>query len=196
MSELIKLVSDLANSFDRLGLRYAVGGALATNYWGIVRTTVDVDCLIAIPALKYQDFADALQSLGCRLRDPAGKPIDISAEQMRQSALERNLIECFQNSIRIELFLPIVPLQNEILRRAVELSVGNRKIFVTTAEDIILLKMVFHRVKDLQDVRGVLWVQREKLDFDYLRHWSSRTLGDDVQQELEELISESTAPES
>jgi hypothetical protein len=196
MSDLIKLVSDLANSFDRLGLRYAVGGALATNYWGIVRTTVDVDCLIAIPALKYQDFADALQSLGCRLRDPAGKPIDISAEQMRQSALERNLIECFRDSIQIELFLPIVPLQNEILRRAVDLSIGNRKISVTTAEDIILLKMVFHRVKDLQDVRGVLWVQRGKLDLDYLRHWSSRTLADEAQQELEELISESIAAES
>jgi hypothetical protein len=51
MPNLLEIVSNLAESFDRLNLRYAVGGAIANGFWGIVRTTKDVDCLVAIPAI-------------------------------------------------------------------------------------------------------------------------------------------------
>ncbi len=44
------------------------------------------------------------------------------------------------------------------------------------------------RSKTLQDVRGILWVQRGRLDLDYLRRWSERSLEVKVQQELERLI--------
>ena len=90
----------------------------------------------------------------------------------------------------MELFVPVVPLQEEILRRAVVLPLDDREIPVTTAEDLILLKLAFHREKDLHDVRGILWVQRRRLDLDYLKHWSARTLEDPVQRELETLIKE------
>ena len=61
---------------------------------------------------------------------------------------------------------------------------------ITTAEDLILLKMAFHRQKDLADVRGVLRVQRGRLDREYLRSWAGQMLEDEVQQELESLIAE------
>ena len=78
----------------------------------------------------------------------------------------------------------------EILRRVVRIRFGGRDIPITTAEDLILLKLAFHRAKDLQDVRGMLWVQRGKLDLDYMREWSTRSLAPDVQHELEALISQ------
>ena len=53
---------------------------------------------------------------------------------------------------------------------------------------MVLLKLAFHRPKDIQDVRGILWVQREQLDLNYLEAWSEKTLADDLQAELEELI--------
>jgi len=67
MQKLIPLITDLAEVFQRLQLRYAFGGALANNYWGIVRTTVVVDCLVLIPALKCQALADQLTSIGCEM---------------------------------------------------------------------------------------------------------------------------------
>ena len=71
--------------------------------------------------------------------------------------------------MRVEFFVPAVPLQEEILRRAVPLTLGGRPVPITTAEDLILLKLIVHRVKDLLDVRGILWLQRGRLDLDYLR---------------------------
>ena len=190
MPNLLDIVTELASAFDRLQLRFALGGALATSYWGIVRTTQDVDCLIAVPALKYQLLADELHALGCRQLDDDGNFVGVSVARMRSQVSDQHLIECFLDSVRIELFVPIVPLQTEILRRAIPVPIGNRDIPVTTAEDLILLKLAFHRAKDLQDVRGILWVQRGKLDLDYLRSWSARSLDADVQGEFDELIAE------
>jgi hypothetical protein len=190
MPSLIDVVNVLAEAFDRLHVRYAVGGAIANNYWGIVRTTQDVDCLISLPALKYQLFADELQAIGCTLFDKDDKPVEISVLRLREQVQHRKLIECRYQSIRIELFVPAVPLQDEILRRAVPIQLGSRKIFVTTAEDLILLKLAFHRVKDLLDVRGILWVRRGQLDLGYLKLWSARMLEPQVQVELGQLIDE------
>jgi hypothetical protein len=188
MQQLIPLITDLAEVFQRLDLRYAFGGALANNYWGTVRTTVDVDCLVLVPALKYQALADGLTAMEFHMRDEAGDEAPMTVEQMRDNVRERMLIECYRQSVRAELFVPVVPLQEEALRRAVLMPFERRQIHITTAEDLILLKLAFHREKDLHDVRGILWVQRGQLDIDYLKHWSARTLEDEVQQELDSLI--------
>jgi hypothetical protein len=190
MSKLVQLVNDLAACFDRLELRYALGGALATSFWGVVRTTQDIACLVAIPALDYQRLADELQTLGCRQRTAAGDFFDVSVAIMREQVSSRNLVECIRESVVIDLFTPVVPLQNEILRRAVQKPFGERVIPITTAEDLILIKLAFHRAKDLQDVRGIIRVQRECLDLQYLDHWSKITLDRSTQIELAALLAE------
>jgi hypothetical protein len=190
MQHLLPLIDGLAGLFERLDLRHAFGGALANNFWGIVRTTQDVDCLVLIPAIQYQRLADELNGVGCVLRDEAGNDQPVTVAGMRRQEQERKLIELWQNEARAELFVPFLPLQDEILRRAVRLPFENRTLSVTTAEDLVLLKMVFHREKDLIDVRGILWVQRGKLDLNYLRDWSGRMLQDDVAAELDEMVRE------
>lgn len=188
MPDLIELVAKLADAFERLQMRYALGGALATSYWGTPRATEDIDCLIALPALKYQLLADELGRIGLLLRNNEGAFSPITVPRMREQAENDKLIECFFDSIRVELFLPAVALQEEILRRAVMVPINGREFLATTAEDLILLKMAFHRPKDLMDVRSILWVQRGQLDLDYIRNWSSRSHDAQTRQELEQLI--------
>jgi predicted nucleotidyltransferase len=190
MPNLLDIVTEMAGAFDRLQLQFALGGALASSYWGIVRTTQDVDCLVAIPALKYQLLANELQALGCRQLDDDGNFVDVAVDRMRSQISDQHLIEFYLDSVRIELFVPIVPLQTEILRRAVMMPIGGRDVPITTAEDLILLKLAFHRAKDLQDVRGIIWIQRGRLDLDYLRIWSAKSLDPTVQLELDEMIAE------
>jgi hypothetical protein len=186
---LLRLISDLADVFDRVGSRYAFGGALANNYWGILRTTQDVDCLVLTPAVQYQRLADELNRIGCVVRKE-GTDETVTVAEMRRQEQERKLIELWRSDARAELFVPYLPLQDEILRRAVRLPFQIRTINVTTAEDLVLLKMMFHRPKDLIDVRGILWTQGEKLDIAYIRDWSVRMLQDDVAAELEQLVRE------
>jgi len=190
MPNLIEVIDKLAEAFERLQLRYAVGGALANNYWGILRATRDVDCLISLPAIKYQLFADELNAVGFTLHDSDGQLVPIAVPLLREQVQQRKFIECHYQTVRVELFVPAVPLQDEILSRAVPIQIRNREIPITTAEDLVLLKLAFHRVKDMLDVRGILWVQRGRLDLHYLRKWSALTHDADTQQELERLIAE------
>ena len=188
MRELLRIIEHLTDILGRLGARHAFGGAIANNYWGIVRTTQDVDCLVQVAAIDYQRLADELASAGFVMRNQSGTDETISVAAMREQERARKLIELFLQGIKTELFVPFLPLQDEILRRAVRMPFGSKSILVTTAEDLILLKMTFHREKDLIDVRGILWVQRGKLDLPYLRHWSDQMLPDEVQRELDALV--------
>ena len=195
MQHLLRLIESLADIFNRMGLRHAFGGALANNYWGIVRTTQDVDCLVLIPAIQHQRLADELADQGFVMLDTQGREQPISVAAMREQERERKLIEVHQMGLRAELFVPFIPLQDEILRRAVPMPLGERTISVTTAEDLILLKMTFHRAKDLIDVGGILWLRRGQLDLAYLQSWSSRMLRDEVCRELDELVQQYRQPD-
>ena len=55
-----------------------------------------------------------------------------------------------------------------------------RKVFVKSAEDTVLRKLLWYRVGDevsdrqWEDVRGIVAIQRERLDRDYLASWAER----------------------
>ena len=108
MRQLIRLIEDLADAFDRLGLAYAVGGAIANNYWGIVRSTVDADCLVAIPAIQYQRLVDELVALGAAIGDATEAPLPVTVALLREQVRRRNFCRLVCRSVTVELFTPAI----------------------------------------------------------------------------------------
>lgn len=184
---LADVVLRLGRIFERLDVPYAIGGAVAVSFWGVPRTTQDADCLVAVPAVAYQRLADALTAEGFMI-DGAKAPEPVTVEALLQQVRDDRFMTLVRRATSVELFVPVVPLQDSILERAVGRSFHGHTIRVTTPEDLILLKMAFHRHKDLQDIKGILHVQRGHLDIAYLRHWSARMLEDSAAGELDELI--------
>lgn len=190
-SRLVPLVLALADLLDRLKLPHAFGGALANNYWGVVRATQDIDLLALLPALRYQEAATAFADAGFSMRSPDGQPAPAEVPRMREEVQDRRMFALYdRDGIKVEVFVPFLPLQDEILRRAVRLPFEGRPIPVTTAEDLVLLKMAFHRDKDLRDVRGILATQKGRLDTAYLQLWIGRMLDDRSSQELRTWLEE------
>ena len=175
------------------GIPYALGGAQALSYWGTVRNTVDADVLASIPAIRYQELADALNEQDF-VMEREGQEVPVDVPTMRAEERSRHLFRVFLEGIKAEIFIPAFSLQHEILRRAIRCPLHGREVLVTTAEDLILLKMIFHRRKDLDDVRGILWHQQGNLDFVYLAGWAIRVLEPAVAKELEQLVAEYTSP--
>ena len=184
---LSDVILRLARVCERTGVPYAVGGAVAASFWGVPRTTQDADLLVSVPALVSQRFADALAEEGFSVVVPSGGVMPTVTGLRRQSDAE-GLMRLACRNVPVEIFVPVVPLQHEILRRATDEPFHGRTIKVTSAEDLILLKMAFHRQKDIQDVRGILGVQKGRLDLGHLRSWSARTLDDQTAAELDRLI--------
>jgi hypothetical protein len=183
--ELLDTARILADIFDGLSLKFAFGGAIAQNYWGTVRATQDIDLLIALPRIRFGEMESALNEAGFTMADPSGKSVPVTVAAMVQEEQDRHLFTVYCNLVKAEIFLPFLPIQHSILRRAVKVSLGERQAPITTAEDLILLKMAFHREKDIWDIRSILWNQKGELDLPYLRQWASQILAQDRADELE-----------
>src|SRR5262245_14848029 len=111
-------VERIADVLSRLGIRHAFGGAIAQNYWGVVRATQDVDVLALIPAIRLQEAVDAWTAAGFRQRDPQGREQPIALADVRTSQAKYSQFVIWLGLVKVEVFSPVVPLQHRMLERA------------------------------------------------------------------------------
>jgi hypothetical protein len=177
-----KVIERLADVLDSLGIRYAIGGSVASALYGTVRFTRDADISVE-PFLPVAD----------RLYELLQAEFYISREAMEEALKSHgsfNVIH-FETAFKIDLFIQgSRELEGRLLERRHMLRLSEestRDVSVVSPEDIILLKLGWFRQTECtsqrqwDDVLGVLAVQGDALDFDYL-NTSARELG------LEELL--------
>lgn len=169
---------------DALELDYLIGGSLASSLHGIPRSTQDADVVVDLPPSRVPELVAAL----------AGSfYVD---EEMARDAVARassfNVIH-LQTMFKVDLFVLGSDLMSRTeLARRQRYHVGESltEVFVASAEDTILQKLIWYRrgneVSDRQwqDVVDVLRVQGERLDRGYLDRWAGeldlRTLLDEA----------------
>ncbi len=62
--DLLEVAGILADLFERLKAPYAIGGAIAQNFWGVIRATQDVDLLVSLPRIRFEELRGALAGAG------------------------------------------------------------------------------------------------------------------------------------
>ena len=70
----------------------------------------------------------------------------------------------------IDLSLGILPFEVEMIERSTMLEVGSIMLRLPTPEDLIILKAVAHRPKDLLDIQAIS-VCHLDMDRDRIRNW-------------------------
>jgi hypothetical protein len=75
----------------------------------------------------------------------------------------------------VDIFLAETPFQQSLIRRRQQADSDGLNMWVASAEDLILLKLVASRRRDLVDVADILFMQGQ-LDETYMRKWA-KTLG-------------------
>ena len=175
--ETEEVVERLADVFDRLGIRYALGGSLASSLYGTVRFTRDADIAVE----PFPAVADQFYGL---LKDEFYVSRQAMEEALR-SHRSFNVIH-FASSFKVDVFvLGSTPFEQGLLERGKKLKLsdtGRRGVSVVSPEDIILLKLQWFREtggaseRQWNDVLGVLAVQGKALDSQYLAD-SARELG-------------------
>lgn len=175
VSDLGQALHALIEALGRSAIPYLIGGSVASGIHGIYRTSLDVDLVADI---RHGQIVRFIQELGAGFYADAG---------MMRDALESggsfNLIH-FASSYKFDIFpLSSDPFhQSQFSRREMRdivLGGGTIAVPVATAEDTLLMKLVWYRsggeVSERQwnDVRGIVAVQRQRLDREYLRLWAA-----------------------
>jgi len=152
---------------DALRVPYMLVGSLSSSYFGIARSTKDADFVVQFADKSITDVA---AKLGEQFRlDP-----QMSYETVTMTS--RHVIEILGTPFKIEFFrLSDDPHDQKRFERRCSVLVEDRMISLPTAEDVIITKLRWtvggKRSKDWDDVRNVIAVQGDRLDWPYIHHW-------------------------
>lgn len=171
---VVAALQPVVEVLERLGVRYHVGGSVASSAHGSPRATNDVDLVVD---LRREHVTPLCEALSGTYYAPAELLLDAVA---RRSCA--NLIH-LASGYKVDLF---VCRDGEYDRTALERHVdrsllpNSRTFRIATAEDILLRKLEWYRdsgeVSERQwsDVLGVLRLRERDLDREYLRRWAPR----------------------
>jgi hypothetical protein len=188
MDVLSETLKEVTSALNLLGIRYAIGGSLASSARSIWRTTLDVDIVAAIAPAQAEAFVKSL-----------GKDWYADVDSLRNAIVTGrsfNIIH-MRNIQKVDVFPAREPFHQTQLDRATVLPLGEEQIpwVVTTAEDILLAKLRWYRedgeVSDRQwsDIAGIL-AQNPNLDWPYVDSWAERLKVADLLERAREDVQE------
>lgn len=180
-SDIFTVLDPVIQVFKTLNIAYYIGGSVASSAYGIARTTMDVDLVADLKAQHVESFTKLLES-------EYYLDVDTIVDAIRRRS-SFNLVH-LETMLKVDIFIKEEDEYDaEVFRRRREdiLDMENEtcKFYLSSPEDIVIKKLQWFRVggevsdRQWHDVIGVLRVQKNSLDMEYLRNWASRLgLGD------------------
>ena len=146
---------------------YYLTVSMASNYWGIPRTTHDLDFVVQLPATAIprivQEFSGDFYIEEAAVRAVYEPPHQFKAIDTR-------------SALKVDFWLAGPdPFDREMLARRIQVTLFGEPAWISTAEDVILHKLLWNRIspsdRQMGDAAGVVAVQAERLDKVYLQRW-------------------------
>ncbi len=145
----------------RHALDWYVFGAQAVVAYGQPRMTADIDITVAAQTVPAPALIDILEEHGFSLR-----------AQLDETFLQSTrLLPLVHRSTLMptDVVLSSSSLQSEFMARRKQVDIQGVHVPLISPEDLVVTKVLAGRRKDLGDVRGILDLQLDTLDMDYIR---------------------------
>jgi hypothetical protein len=123
-------------------------GGVAASLLGRPRMTGDVDVVVLVDDADWSAFVEAGRSFGIVPRRS-----DALAFARRSRVL---LLRHEPSGIDLDVSLGALPFEEDMIRRARRHRVGSIQIPLPTPEDLIVMKAIAHRPRDVGDIESIL----------------------------------------
>ena len=173
-NDALEAMIPVVSALRRLGVKYYICGSLASTFYGIARTTADVDLVAELCQSDVSAFAEAIREQYY---------VD---EKMISEAIARK--SCFNviylsTSFKVDVFVAKDRRYDKnAMERIQENSLNDElpeaRFFLPSPEDVVLSKLEWYRLGDevserqWRDVAGVIKVNRASLDRKYMEKWA------------------------
>jgi hypothetical protein len=187
-SKGLTVLENFVNTLEQFGIAYAIGGSMASSIYGNVRFTQDADITV-----------EPFDNLAEKLIDSLKNEYYVSEQAVHQALRQKGSFNAIhiESAFKIDIFIQKdTAFEKQLVARRKLLKLSDmldKSFSVVSPEDIILLKLCWHRDSGYEsehqwnDVLGVLEIQGDRIDFEYLRKWAV-ILG--INELLEKALSE------
>ena len=163
LEPLLEPLEALQRLLSRFGDRGVIIGGTAVSMLGRARFTEDVD---AIFLLSIQDIPRLLEAAKEEGIEPR---IENATEFAKKSRVM--LMRHVLSDTNIDISLGIMPFEQEMVERSVVHQIDEAlQIRLPTPEDLIIMKAIAHRPKDLEDIRTIA-EKYPNLDVGRIEEW-------------------------
>lgn len=163
----LDVLQQITTALDQAGIAYMLSGSFASAYYGIPRSTQDIDLVIVATPAQLRAFVGNLRE------DQYYADVEAALEaHTRQSML--NGID-LRTGWKVDLIIcKSRPFSQEEFRRRKLVTLQDNRLFIATAEDVIIAKLEWSKLarsqRQIEDVAAILSARRDSLEYRYLEN--------------------------
>ena len=161
-AQLLVALRDLQSWLSHERIDYATIGGVAVSLVAQPRFTNDIDAVVWVDAAEWRPFLESGVQYGFVSRIP--DPIEFAA---RSRVL---LLRHSNTGIGLDLSFAALPFEREMIDEAIAIRIQEVSLRIARPEDLIVMKAVANRTKDLADIESILSTN-PKLDLARVRRW-------------------------
>lgn len=162
LEPLLGPVGAVQRVIEQLNNKGVIIGGVAASLLGQPRLTADADALLLLSIEEVPMLVELAQAEGL---SPRLSDVVDFARRSRVVLLRHE-----KSGIHVDISLGLLPFEVEAVERSQEYQAGSLTVRLPTPEDLIILKAVAHRPKDMLDIEGVI-VSQPQLDKERVAYW-------------------------
>jgi hypothetical protein len=154
------VLAALQRALDAAGVRWFLFGAQAAILYGVARLSADVDITVDLGPRPGRELVEILTGGGFELL--------VSDAEFVEATRVMPFVHR-ASGVPVDVVLGGPGLEEQFLGRAEVRRLGDAPIPVASAEDLVAMKILAGRPRDLEDVAAIIRARRADLDLAYTR---------------------------
>ena len=144
MQEFGQLYYSILQALDQCNVKYLIVGGYATNYHGVIRSTIDLDLWVDIKENNLEKLFHAFISMGYNHSSCEEAITALRKDHLIKIPLDHDLVEIMDDHIiRMDF--------DQAYKNRVERNIDDITVNVIGLEDLVAVKLKSNRYQDLDD---------------------------------------------